>query len=59
MSEERISVYSSKICDVLSQDTTASVTCSRSSLGLVGYYQRFIEEFSKIAKPMTELLGKH
>ena len=27
-------------------------------LGLAGYYQRFIENFSKIAKPMTKLLKK-
>jgi hypothetical protein len=27
-------------------------------LGLAGYYRRFIEEFSKIAKPMTSLLEK-
>ncbi|GKB35039.1 hypothetical protein Tco_0879981 [Tanacetum coccineum] len=30
----------------------------RQSLGLVGYYRRFIERFSKIAKPMTELTQK-
>jgi hypothetical protein len=27
-------------------------------LGLTGYYQRFIEGFSKILKPMTSLLEK-
>jgi hypothetical protein len=35
-----------------------SITQVRSFLGLVGYYQRFILNFSKIAKPITELLKK-
>jgi hypothetical protein len=30
----------------------------RSFLGLVGYYWRFIEGFSKIVKPLTSLLEK-
>jgi hypothetical protein len=29
-----------------------------SNLGLVGYYRRFIEGFSKIAKPMISLMEK-
>ena len=28
-------------------------------LGLAGYYRRFIEGFSKLAKPMTALLEKN
>jgi hypothetical protein len=35
-----------------------SVGNIRSFFGLAGYYQRFIEGFSKIIKPMTELLKK-
>jgi hypothetical protein len=35
-----------------------SVTDIQSSHGLVGHYRRFIEGFSKITKPMTELLKK-
>jgi hypothetical protein len=53
-----IFVDPSKIKDVLSWNTPKSVSDIRSFLGLVGYYKRFIEGFSKITKPMTELLGK-
>jgi hypothetical protein len=45
-----------KIQDVFSWDALASVRDIQSFLGLVGYYGRFIEGFSKITKPMTELL---
>ena len=36
-----------------------NVTEIKSFLGLAGYYRRFIENISKIAKPMTELLWKN
>jgi hypothetical protein len=48
----------SKVQDVLSSKATTSVSDIRSFLGLAGYYQRFIEEFFKISKPMIELLEK-
>jgi hypothetical protein len=42
----------------LSWNTPQNVSDIRSFLGLVGFCRRFIEGFSKISKPMTELLKK-
>jgi hypothetical protein len=47
-----------KIQDVLSWNMPVSVNIIRSFLGLASYYQRFIEGFSKITKPMTEYSGR-
>jgi hypothetical protein len=58
ISKEGISVDPSKVQDVLSWKAPKSVSDIRSFLGLALYYQRFIEGFSKISKPMTELLEK-
>jgi hypothetical protein len=46
-----------KVKDVLSWKTPQNVSDIRSFLGLAGYYGRFIEGFSKISKPMIELLA--
>jgi hypothetical protein len=54
ISEGGISVDPSKVKDVLSWKTLQNVSDIRSFLGLAGYYKRFIEEFSKISKPMME-----
>jgi hypothetical protein len=43
---------------VLSWKAPTNVSDIRSFLGLARYYRRFIEEFSKTSKPMTELLEK-
>jgi hypothetical protein len=58
ISKGGISVDPSKIQDVLSWNAPTSVGDIRSFLGLARYYQRFIERFSKISKPITELLEK-
>jgi hypothetical protein len=47
-----------KVKEIMEWRVTTTVTKIRSFLGLVGYYRRFIEGFSKIAKPMTSLLEK-
>jgi hypothetical protein len=58
ISEGAISVDPSKVKDVLSWNTPQNVSDFRSFLGLARYYRRFIEGFSKISKPMMELLEK-
>jgi hypothetical protein len=58
ISSEGISVDPTKVQEVMDWKPPTSVHQIRSFLGLVGYYRRFIPDFSKIAKPMTELLRK-
>jgi hypothetical protein len=58
ISEGGISIDPSKVKDILSWKTSQNVSDIRSFLGLAGYYKRFIKGFSKISKPMTELLAK-
>jgi hypothetical protein len=58
ISEGGIYVDPSKVKDVLSWKTPQNVLDIRSFLDLAGYYRRFIEGFSKISKPVTELLAK-
>jgi hypothetical protein len=48
-----------KVQDVLNCKVPTSVTDIRSFLGLARYYRRYIEGFSNISKPMTELLEKN
>jgi len=56
LSKDGISMDPSKAQDVLVWKQSRNVHEIRSFLGLAGYYRWFIENFSKIAKPMTKLL---
>jgi hypothetical protein len=53
-----ISVDPAKVKEIVAWSIPNTVTEVWSFLGLAGYYWRFIEGFSKIAKPMTSLLEK-
>jgi hypothetical protein len=54
-----VSVNPGKVKDVLNWMPPTTTSEIQSFLGLVGYYRRFIKDFSKIAKPMTKLLEKN
>jgi hypothetical protein len=55
---EGIYVDPSKVQDVLDWKPPTTVHQVHSFLRLVGYYRRFILNFSKISKPITDLLKK-
>ena len=58
ISSDGISVDPTKVQEVMDWESPISVHQIHSFLGLAGYYRRFIPDFSRIAKPMTELLKK-
>ena len=58
ISGEGIAVDPTKVDIVTNWEAPTTVGEIQSFLGLAGYYRRFIENFSKIAKPMIELLKK-
>jgi hypothetical protein len=58
ISSKGISVDPSKVWDVLDWKPPRTVHQVHSFLGLAGYYHRFNPNFSKIAKPINDLLKK-
>jgi hypothetical protein len=58
ISKDGIFVDPSKVQEVMDWKPPKSIHQICSFLGLAGYYRRFIPDFSRIAKPMTELLKK-
>ncbi|XP_071923075.1 uncharacterized protein [Coffea arabica] len=59
ISEEGVSIDSSKIDSVVTWPTPKSVKDLRGFLGLTGYYRRFIKDYGILCKPLTDLLRKH
>ncbi|GKD53933.1 putative reverse transcriptase domain-containing protein, partial [Tanacetum coccineum] len=59
VNRDGIHVDPSKVESVKNWKTPESPTEIRSFLGLLGYYRRFIDNFSKIAKPLTLLTQKN
>ena len=59
ISQEGVAVDSAKVEAVLRWNRPRTVTEVRSFLGLAGYYRRFIQNFSRIALPLTKLTRKN
>jgi hypothetical protein len=58
ISKDGISIDPSKVQEVMDWKPPKFIHQIRNFLGLAAYYRRFITDFSRIAKPMTELLKK-
>ena len=58
ISQAGMEVDIAKVDTISKLPPPTSVKSIRSFLGHVGFYRRFIKHFSKIARPMTQLLEK-
>jgi hypothetical protein len=58
ISQAGIAIDPDKVQEVMNWKPPTTVRQIQSFLGLAGYYQRFIPDFSRIVKPITELLNK-
>ena len=59
VSEGGVSVDPAKVQSIMEWKQPKTVTEVRSFLGLAGYYRKFVQDFSKIALPLTQLTRKN
>lgn len=59
ISKDGVAVDPSKIKVVMNWERPTNVREIKSFLGLVGYYRRFVEGFSKLLGPLTALTKKN
>jgi hypothetical protein len=58
INRDGLAVDPKKVAAILDWKAPKDVRGIKSFIGMAGYYRRFIEGFSKIARPMTALLAK-
>jgi hypothetical protein len=58
INRDGLAVDPKKVAAILNRKAPKDVRGIKSFIGMTGYYRRFIEGFSKIARPMTTLLVK-
>jgi hypothetical protein len=58
INRDGLAVDPKKVADILDWKAPRDVRGIKSFIGMAGYYRRFIEGFSKIARSMTALLAK-
>jgi hypothetical protein len=59
LTAEGVAVDPSKVKDILDWKPPTTVHQVRSFLAMAGYHHRFIPDFSRISKPITQLLKNH
>jgi hypothetical protein len=57
INKDGLAVNPKKVAYILNKKAPKDVRGIKSFIGMAGYYQRFIEGFSKIVRPMTDLLA--
>ena len=58
VSKEGVKPDPSKIKAIMEWEVPRNMTEIQIFLGLVGYYRRFVQDFSIVARPLTNLLKK-